>query len=81
MHTSHPPGGRSLNQNPLALRRKRVAAGLSKKKLAEMAEISPTHMSQIELGQRSVSEEALLRLAEALGCETEELMAEELIGQ
>lgn len=80
MQSSH-SGTRVLNQSTLALRRLRVAKGLSKVKLAELTGISTTHMTQIELGQRSASPEALARLALALGCEPEDLMSEELIGQ
>lgn len=75
---THPPRERRLIQNPEALRRRRVLAGKSKLLLAQEIGISPTHMSNIELGKRSVSEELLHRLAKAFDCPVEELMAEEL---
>lgn len=81
MSRPDPPRGRPLIQNTLALRRRRIAAGLSKLKLAELAEISTTHMTAVELGQKSASPEVLVRLAQALKCEPEALMSEELIGQ
>lgn len=81
MSTPDPPTGRSLNQNPHALRRRRVAAGLSKLALARLAEISTTHMTAVELGQKSASAEVLGRLAQALDCQPEALMSEELISR
>lgn len=81
MRTSHSSRGRPLIQNYTALRRERVAAGLSQLKLAELAEISRAHMSAVELGQKSASPEVLARLAHALGCKPIDLMAEELVGQ
>ncbi|WP_214327889.1 helix-turn-helix domain-containing protein [Nonomuraea sediminis] len=81
MSTPRAPGERALNQDPNALRGRRIAAGLSKVALAEKAQISTTHMTQVELGQKSASPAVLVRLAKALGCDPEDLMARELIAK
>ncbi|GAA5076512.1 transcriptional regulator with XRE-family HTH domain [Thermocatellispora tengchongensis] len=65
-----------LNQNPKAVRRQRLIAGLSQKALAEKAGVSANHMCNIERGHRSASVEMLHRIATALECDIEGLLAE-----
>lgn len=60
--------------DPEAVRRKRVAAGLSQVDLAERAGVSQPHISAMERGASSPSVEVLHALAEALGCDVEEIM-------
>lgn len=73
------PRQRPLNQNPAAVKRHRLAAGLGQVALAERAKITPSHVSKIETGRASAGVEVLGRVAEALGCKVEELIAEELM--
>ncbi len=72
------PRQRPLNQNPVAVKRLRIAAGLRQVALAKRAKITAAHVSKIETGRNSAGPEVLGRLAKALGCPVEELMAEEL---
>lgn len=60
-----------------SLIRERAKAGLNQKELAEKSGISKTHISRIELGGCGVSPDALRRLADAIGCDTEDLMTAE----
>lgn len=76
-----PASALRLNQNPKAVRSQRFRKGLRQKDLAKAAGISTSHMCGIEAGAVSVGVEALSRLAKALGCKPEDLMAEELINQ
>ena len=68
-----------LNQNPRAIRRRRVRKGLQQKDLAAAAGISPQHMCGIESGAVSAGIGAIGRLAAVLDCEPADLMSEELI--
>lgn len=63
--------------SPETVRRKRIEAGLKQIDLARQAGISKPHMSSIEHGRVSPSPPVLRRLAEALGCETADLMPAE----
>lgn len=69
--------GRELNQDPVRLRRRRVAAGLSQVELADATECSFSYISQLENGKYSASATILARLAKALGCEITDLMPRE----
>lgn len=61
-------------QNPGAVTVARVTAGLEQRQLAEKIGISPSYMSEIEKGTRSVSPPRLRAIAEACGCEVERLV-------
>lgn len=54
---------RHLGEN---IRLQRKAAGWSQEKLAEMADLHPVYISQVERGKNAVSVEALWRLSRAL---------------
>lgn len=64
-----------LDHDPDELRRRRVAAGFRLVDVAERANISVGHVGELEKGKRNPSPRALARLAVALGCKTEDLMA------
>ena len=51
------------------IRRLRTELGWSQEKLAEKAEISPSYVTQIELGNRSPSIDIIEKIAIALGIE------------
>jgi transcriptional regulator with XRE-family HTH domain len=70
-----PPG--ELNQDQRRLKRRRVIARLSLRKAAEKAEISYPYLSLLENGYRSASPETLGKLADAYGCNIEDLMPRE----
>ena len=57
---------RSLGLNIAYYRKKK---GFSQEKLAELCEISRTHMSRIETAECAVSLDVIFRLADALGIE------------
>lgn len=65
---------RPLNQDPVRLRRKRVEAGLTGAGLAAAAGCSAPYVSQLQKGRYSASPQMLVKLADALGCEVEDLM-------
>ncbi|WP_078854352.1 helix-turn-helix domain-containing protein [Streptomyces sp. NRRL F-5135] len=66
---------RAHYQDPGAVRRRRIAAGLTQQALADRAGLSKGHVSGIERGLAGASAPALGRLATALACEVEDLMA------
>lgn len=55
------------------LRRARKAAGLTQRKLAQQAGVSPSHISLIESGKSEVSDLALAAIASVLGTTPQEL--------
>ncbi|MEU8381714.1 helix-turn-helix transcriptional regulator [Streptosporangium sp. NPDC048865] len=71
-----PTRRRPLIQDPKAVRRLRLRKALEQAELAELAGISISHMSKIETGAGSPGAKVLGKLATALGCEVEELMAQ-----
>lgn len=68
---------RPLNQDPVRLRRRRVAKRLSITELARIAGCSVPYLSQLERGLYSASPAVLGALADALGCEIADLMPPE----
>jgi transcriptional regulator with XRE-family HTH domain len=54
------------------LKNRRIFKGISQAKLAEILDISPNFISDIESGKRWVSSDTLVNLAEALGVEVYE---------
>ena len=49
-----------------AIRLHRKAARLTQEKLAELAELNPKYLGEIERGEKIISIEALLRIARAV---------------
>lgn len=64
-----------LDHQPAEMRRRRVAAGLRLIDVASAAGIGESHLSELERGLRNPSPPTLLKIATALGCSTEDLMA------
>ena len=56
------------------LRNVRKSAGLTQKKLAELARVSMPKISAYENGKTSPSCKTLLKLAQALGCSVDDLV-------
>jgi transcriptional regulator with XRE-family HTH domain len=59
-----------------AIRRRRLALGLSQEKLAEKAELHWTYIGGIERGERNVSLMNIVRIAAALGVTASDLLKE-----
>jgi transcriptional regulator with XRE-family HTH domain len=59
-----------------AIRFYRKAAGLSQEKLAEKAELHPVYVSTVERGAKTISMDALMRIAKALKVRVRDLVAE-----
>ena len=59
------------------IRKQRKKCGLSQEQLAELAEISTTHMSHIETGSTKVSLPTLFMLSRALSCTLDEFVSEQ----
>lgn len=57
------------------LKKIRKARGLTQKELAKLSDLSEAQISLIESGKRFPSYEALLKLAEALDCESADLLS------
>jgi transcriptional regulator with XRE-family HTH domain len=57
------------------LRARRLSAGLTQERLAELAEITPIYVSELERGRYSPSLAVVERLARALGLRVSELRA------
>jgi len=49
-----------------AVRRRRIEAGLSQERLAELARLHPTYVSMVERGVRNPTLDAAARIAKAL---------------
>jgi transcriptional regulator with XRE-family HTH domain len=49
-----------------AIREARKAAGLSQEKLAEKANLHPNYIGEVERGEKTISVDALLRIAVSL---------------
>lgn len=49
-----------------ALREARKSAGLSQEKLAEKADLHPNYIGEVERGEKTISVDALMRIAAAL---------------
>ena len=56
------------------IQERRLAKKLTQQKLAEMTELSDVYIGYIEQGKRRTSIEALLRIANALGCTVDDLL-------
>jgi len=57
-----------------AIRRCRKDAGFSQERLAEKADLHPGYVSQVERGVRTISVDALLRVAKVLGVRLRDLV-------
>ena len=57
----------------------RIKADLTQERLAEMVEISPTHMSNVETGTTRVSLSAIVSLANALSVTVDDLLCDSVI--
>ena len=57
----------------------RIKADLTQERLAEMVEISPTHMSNIETGTTRVSLTAIVSLANALSVMVDDLLCDSVV--
>lgn len=57
----------------------RIKADLTQERLAELAGISPTHMSNIETGTTRVSLGAIVNLANALSVTSDDLLCDSVI--
>lgn len=57
----------------------RIKANLTQERLAEMVEISPTHMSNIETGTTRVSLTAIVSLANALSVTVDDLLCDSVV--
>lgn len=53
----------------------RSRRGLTGKRLAELSQISPAYLSEVERGGAEISSEKLARIAEALGVSVQELLS------
>lgn len=53
----------------------RLAAGLTQSQLAERIGVAPQHVGRWERGERKPKVDALIRIADALGCDVRDLMA------
>lgn len=61
-----------MNEDPTAIRRRRIELGLNQTELAARAGVSKSHLSDVERGVpgKGFSPKNLKALAEALGCES-----------
>ena len=57
----------------------RINAGINQENLAELAGITPTHLSNIETGTTRVSLQALVRLANALCVSSDDLLCDNVV--
>ena len=60
------------------LRMKRIRAGLTQSALARRADLHPSYIRLLELGERGGSPETLNTLADVFGCDITELMPDEV---
>ena len=60
------------------IRKERLRRGLSMARLAEIANLSVSHISKVEAEQCEIGLRALLKIATALGMEVTELLPDEM---
>ena len=58
------------------IREKRYDLNMTQEELAEKANLHPTYVGSVERGERNISLENIIALAQALGCSPKELMPE-----
>lgn len=58
----------------IRIKRKRLEMNLTQENLAEKAKISTAYMGQIERGEKRLSLENFVNIANALNCSTDELL-------
>lgn len=63
------------------IRKYRKAKGLSQEQLAELVDISVTHLSHIETGNTKLSLQVFVDLAKALEVQTDDLLYEQKLGK
>jgi transcriptional regulator with XRE-family HTH domain len=59
-----------------AIRQHRKQVGLNQETLAEKADLHPGYVSQVERGVKTISVDALLRIAKVLGVRLRDLVGE-----
>ena len=57
----------------------RIRANLKQENLAELIDVSPTHLSNIETGTTRVSLQTIVRIANALSVSTDDLLCDSVI--
>ena len=57
----------------------RIKANLKQENLAELIDVSPTHLSNIETGTTRVSLQTIVRIANALSVSTDDLLCDSVI--
>ena len=60
------------NESPIT--RQRMAAGITQAQLAEAVGVKPQHIGRWERGERKPKMEALMKMAEAIGCRIDDLI-------
>jgi len=63
----------------IRIRRKRLELNLTQEALAEMSKISTPYIGQIERGEKRLSLENFVNIANALNCSTDELLRDSTI--
>ena len=63
------------------IRKFRKAKGMSQEQLAEVVDISVTHISHIETGNTKLSLSVFLDIANALGVQANDLLSDEISGR
>ena len=58
----------------------RISKGLQQKELADLANVSPPYLYDLENNRRGAKQETLERIASALGVEVDDLIVEEQKG-
>lgn len=71
----------SLSQDRRRLKRRRIAAGLTLRAAAALADCHWTTIGKLEQGERSADPRSLAKLADAYGCKIEDLMPPEPAGR
>lgn len=56
----------------------RIRKGLTQEKVCELAELSSSHVSNIETGNTKVSLQTLIRIANAIGVSVDEFLCDEV---
>ena len=64
-------GGEPIGQR---LKRERLSRSMTQRSLAEAVEVGVPHISKIEAGRESPSDELLQKIAEVFGCDVDELL-------
>ena len=72
--SDHRAAPRQTTDSPSPIAARRLAAGMTQGQLAERIGVAPQHVGRWERNERKPKIDALIRIADALGCDVRDLI-------